>query len=418
MKTHLKTFFKRLYQKALFEEDILSTSAQVAFYFSFALFPLLLFLVSLFGIIIDSANEFRNELFFYLRQIMPYSAFDLVQKTIEEVTENSSGSKLTIGLLIALWSASAGIDSLRIALNSVYSLEEKRSWINTKLLSLAMTFSLTILITVACGIVFYGWKFLSFIFDAINFSIPSPFFLMILQWITVLIVLMLIYGLLYNFLPMHKPHTWVWITPGSITGIILWLTLSYAFRTYLSFFNTYDKTYGSLGAVIILMLWLYLTALVILIGGIINATLQEITDPETAAEAEAKRELKLEKAKADRPAEEVEKMKQEHLATQKVLSADEENKIEKSLAVENSLEASSTEVIQNIPQTIASAAINEKTKAQTPALNKIELNKSELNKTENLAAKSEKPTNKQIVGLTAAGAFGFLMGLIYRKKDD
>ena len=232
MKTDLKTFFKRLYQKALFEEDILSTAAQVAFYFSFALFPLLLFLVSLFGIILESADEFRNELFFYLRQIMPFSAFELVQKTIEEVTENSSGGKLTLGLLIALWSASAGIDSLRIALNSVYSLEEKRSWFKTKLLSLVLTFSLTVLITIACGIVFYGWKFLSFILDMISLPIPSPFFLMILQWITVLVVLLIIYALLYNFLPMHKPHKWVWITPGSITGIILWLTVSYAFRLY------------------------------------------------------------------------------------------------------------------------------------------------------------------------------------------
>ena len=80
MKIDLKTFFKRLYQKALFEEDILSTAAQVAFYFSFALFPLLLFLVSLFGIILESADEFRDELFFYLRQIMPFSAFTLVKK--------------------------------------------------------------------------------------------------------------------------------------------------------------------------------------------------------------------------------------------------------------------------------------------------------------------------------------------------
>ena len=230
MKTDLKTFFKRLYQKALFEEDILSSAAQVAFYFSFALFPLLLFLISLFGIILESADEFRSELFFYLRQIMPYSAFELVQNTIKEVTENSSGGKLTIGLLIALWSASAGVDSLRIALNSVYSLEEKRSWCQTKFLSLFLTFSLTVLITIACGIVFYGWKFISIILITINLPIPSPFFLMIFQWIIVLVVLLITYGLLYNFLPMHEPHKWIWITPGSITGIILWLSLSYAFR--------------------------------------------------------------------------------------------------------------------------------------------------------------------------------------------
>ena len=270
MKIELKAFFKRLYEKALFEEDILSTAAQVAFYFSFALFPLLLFLISLLGIILGTADDLRGELFFYLRQIMPYSAFDLVQKTITEVMENSSGGKLTIGILIALWSASAGVDSLRIALNSVYNLEEKRSWFKTKLVALISTLALTVLIMVATGIVFYGWKFLSLILDTINLPIPSLFFLMILQWITVLVVLLIIYGLIYNFLPYHKPFKWVWITPGAITGILLWLSVSYLFRLYLSYFNSYDKTYGSLGAVIILMLWLYLTALVILIGGIIK----------------------------------------------------------------------------------------------------------------------------------------------------
>lgn len=324
MKTELKPFFKRLYQKALFEEDILSSAAQVAFYFSFALFPLLLFLVSLFGLILVSADDFRSELFYYLRQIMPYSAFKLVQDTIREVTENSSGGKLTLGLLIALWSASAGIDSLRIALNSVYSLEEKRSWIKTKLQSIILTFSLTVLITIACGIVFYGWKFLSLILETLKLPVASPFFLIILQWITILAVLLIIFGILYNFLPMHKPHKWVWITPGSITGIVLWLTASYSFRLYLSYFNTYDKTYGSLGAVIILMLWLYLTALVILIGGIINATLQEMTDPEAAAEAAKQSELKLEKAKTEMSPEELEKIKAEHRETREELTGEKE----------------------------------------------------------------------------------------------
>ena len=401
MKIDLKAFFKRLYQKALFEEDILSTAAQVAFYFSFALFPMLLFLVSLFGIILESADEFRTELFFYLRQIMPFSAFELVQNTIKEVTENSSGGKLTLGLLIALWSASAGIDSLRIALNSVYSLEEERSWFTTKFQSLVLTFSLTVLITIACGFVFYGWKFLSFLLDMISLPVPSPFFLMILQWITVLVVLLIIYALLYNFLPMHKPHKWVWITPGSITGIILWLTLSYAFRLYLSYFNSYDKTYGSLGAVIILMLWLYMTALVILIGGIINATLQEMTDPETAAEADKKSELKLEKAKADRPAAEVEKQKAEHKETQEELSGDktiDDEETEKTLTVPIKTESQiSTNPEKNI-------TFENETQALNPSFSAEPIN--------------EKPTNKQIIGLTVAGAFGFLMGLFFRKKDE
>ena len=99
---------------------------------------------------------------------------------------------------------------------------------------------------------------------------------------TVFVVLISIFAIIYNYLPTHKKYNWVWITPGAIIGIFLWLFFPMAFKLYLGYFDSYDKTYGSLGAVIILMLWLYLTALVILIGGTINAVLQEFTDPETA----------------------------------------------------------------------------------------------------------------------------------------
>ncbi len=285
----IKDYFFRLYDKAFNEEDLLSSAAQVAFFFVFALFPLLLFLVSLFGLILESAADMRTELFFYLRQVLPGTASDLVQTTIAQVTESSSGGKLTFGILVALYSASAGIDSTRIALNGVYNLTETRPWWKTKSLSILLTFVLAILITIALGIVFYGGKFLAFILDSIHLPVPSPLFLGVLQTVTVLIVLILTFALLYNYLPKHKKPTWVWITPGAISGIVLWLALSYAFRLYLGYFNTYDKTYGSLGAVIILMLWLYLTALVILIGGSMNAVLQEYTDPDTAKAGEKKK---------------------------------------------------------------------------------------------------------------------------------
>ena len=280
-----KEFFWRLYTKGFDEEDLLSNAAQVAYFFLFALFPLLLFLVSIFGIVLDSASDLRAEMFQYLRQTMPGSAYELVQKTIEEVTENSSGGKLTFGILIALYSASAGIDSLRIALNGVYNLAEKRPWWKTKLLSLAMTLGLGVLVTVALGIVLYGSKFTTLLLNSLNLPIQSPVIISILQTAIAGLVLVSIFALLYNYLPQHKDYKWVWISPGAIIGILLWVLLSLGFRLYLSYFNTYDKTYGSLGAVIILMLWLYLTAFVILIGGSINAVLQEFTDPETAEAA-------------------------------------------------------------------------------------------------------------------------------------
>jgi len=282
---NFKEFFWRLYTKGFDEEDLLSNAAQVAYFFLFALFPLLLFLVSIFGIVLGSASDLRTEMFQYLRQAMPGSAYELVQKTIEEVTESSTGGKLTFGILVALYSASAGIDSLRIALNGVYNLAEKRPWWKTKLLSLAMTLGLGILVTIALGIVLYGSKFTTLLLNSLNLPIQSPVIITILQTIIAIIVLVSLFALLYNYLPQHKSYKWVWITPGAVIGIILWLLLSFGFRTYLSYFDSYDKTYGSLGAVIILMLWLYLTAFVSLIGGSINAVLHEFSDPETAEAA-------------------------------------------------------------------------------------------------------------------------------------
>lgn len=279
----LKIILYRLYDK-FWDEDILSSSAQVAFYLSFSLFPLLLFLVNLFGLILGSALDLREELFSYLRQIMPFSAYALVQKTILEVSENSSGGKLTIGFLVALWSASAGMDSLRVALNHVYKIKESRSWWLTKIESLILTLLLIFLLLFVLGTVFYGWKFLSLLLSLMNLPIKSIVFLSILQWVSFIIVLLLTFGMVYNFLPDLKERKKIWISYGSVTAIGLWLLLTNGFRLYLNYFNNYDKTYGSLGAVIILMLWLYLTSLVILIGGALNSVLDEMKTDEISDE--------------------------------------------------------------------------------------------------------------------------------------
>lgn len=276
-KDNFKAFLRRVYDR-FFEEDLMNSAAQVAFYFTFALFPLILFLISLSGIILESAVELRQEMFSYLSRIMPSSAFRLVQETIKEVTEGSSGGKLTIGLLVALWSASAGIDSLRSALNSVYNLKERRSLWKTRGISLVVTLAVTLLVTIAAGGIFYGWKIFLYIIQWLSLPAPAPFVLIIVQWVVVFSVLILIFALLYNFLPNNELFAWEWVTPGAITGIVLWLLLSYSFRLYLSYFDSYSATYGSLGAVIILLLWLYLTALVILIGGLINSVMENMTD--------------------------------------------------------------------------------------------------------------------------------------------
>ena len=270
-----KQFFKRLYERA-FEADVFSRSAEIAFYFSFALFPLLLFLISLLGIILVSADGVKRELFIYLRQIMPLQVYDLVRATIDEVVDKSSSGKLTLGLLFTLWSASAGFDAVRNGLNGVYRVRETRPWWRTKLQSLLLTFVITTLAGFILALVFYGWQLFGVMLSAIGLEVSSPWVLTVIQWIAALLLIFLICELMYNLLPNRHQFTWLRVMPGSVVAILLWILFSAIFRIYLAHFDTYNKAYGSLGAVIVMMLWLYLTASALMVGGAINSVLRQM----------------------------------------------------------------------------------------------------------------------------------------------
>jgi len=271
-----KRFFGLLYSR-IWETDLFNRAAQVGFYFSFSLFPLLFFLVSLTGLVLESTDSLRNELYSYFGRVLPGSAYELVKTTVQEVTSGSSSGKLTLGLLITLWSASAGVDSVRSALNAVYRLPETRNWFRMKVQSIALTFAIVILIGSVVGIFFYGWRIAQVAIGAIGYHIASPLALVAIQWVAVILVLLFACELIFNLLPNFRKLEWIWITPGSVVAILLWIGLTSAFRLYLVFFDSYNRTYGSLGAVIILMLWLYLTSIALLAGGLINAVLNEIT---------------------------------------------------------------------------------------------------------------------------------------------
>lgn len=263
-------FFKEIYGKAG-NPDILSRSAQVAFYFAFSLFPMLFFLISLFALILDSTVKLQQELFAYLGQIMPAAAYELVERTVAEVISSSTPGKVTFGLFATLWSASAGIDSLRNALNAIYGLKERRKWWKRKLQSVAITLLFIILTAFVLLTVFYGWRIFQTAFAAVGLGSTPDILLIAVQWTTILFVMLFAFDVLYNLLPYQKERVWWWISPGALAAIALWLLLTRAFAVYLAYFSSYDKTYGSLGAVMILLLWLYLTALVLIIGGAINS---------------------------------------------------------------------------------------------------------------------------------------------------
>lgn len=274
-----RRFFGDVWMRTL-DADIFSRAAQVAFYFTFSLFPLLYFIVTILGMVLNSADDLRSELFIYLQRIMPVAVYELVYRTVDEIIKDSSTTKLAVGLAVALWSASAGVDGLRNALNAIYGLRERRSWFLTKVQALSLTAIMIILVAGILMIVFYGWITIQSGFETIGLSVKSTLLVSTIQWVSILLIMLFACELIYNVLPDLRVRRWTWLNAGSIVAIISWLILSTGFRTYLAFYNSYNRTYGSLGAVMIMMLWLYLTAFVLMLGGIINSSLSMLKDSE------------------------------------------------------------------------------------------------------------------------------------------
>ena len=268
-------FARRLYNK-FHATDVLGRSANVAFYFSFAFFPFLFFLLSLFGIVLESTDDLRSELFRYLSRVMPPSAYELVRNTVEEIIKTSSGGKLTIGLLVTLWSASAGAGGVRKAMNAVYELKETRPWWQNRIQSVVLTLMFILLIAFGLIVVTVGWNAVEAAVAASGLGLASGWLLDVIEWSVVILLMILTTSVIYSWVPNFKKFHWYWISPGAIVAIVLWIVFTSGFRSYLQYFNTYNRTYGSLGAVIILMLWMYLTGMAIILGGAINSVLNEM----------------------------------------------------------------------------------------------------------------------------------------------
>lgn len=266
-------------------------AAELSFYFLLALVPLLIFLTSIIGIVLGPSTGARRALFRYLARIMPPSAFQLIDATMQEISEGSSGGKLSFGLLAALWAASNGMGAITESLNVAYDIEEGRSWWKQRLVAIVLTIALSILIVSALILVVAGARIGEGIASAYGFGPAFAVAWKIIQWPLVVACLVLAFALIYYFAPDRRDRAWYWLTPGAVIGVGLWLLVSLVFRLYLHFFNSYNATYGSLGAVIILMLWLYFTGVAVLIGGEINAEIER-----AAAEEEIGRSLSSDKS--------------------------------------------------------------------------------------------------------------------------
>jgi len=283
----------RLAIKKIGTDELSTRSAALSYYFILALFPMLLFLLSLVGVIAGPNSHLRDTIISSIGRLAPGSASELIQRVVSQTLKSGSGIKLAVGIIGALWAASGGMSAVAVSLNVIYRVKKTRPWWKQKATVVGLTLGLAALIIVALVLVLYGGSIGTAIANHVGLGSAFAWAWKVLQWPVAFGAMLLSYSLVYYFGPDLEERRWYWVTPGAVTGVVLWLVASVGFRIYLHFFNSYSATYGSLGAAIILMLWLYITGFAILVGGEVNWVIEN-EDKRTAEMERKRRALQIE----------------------------------------------------------------------------------------------------------------------------
>jgi len=246
-------------------------AAQLSYYFLFALFPFLFFVVTLAAYL--PMKGVIDELLARVDPLMPDEAMAIIRVQLTSLATRQRPHLLTFGLALALWSASRGVDALRTSLNLSYDVKESRPWWRTQGTALLITICTSVLMLVAVIGLSLGGHAGLWVASHLHVDKFWPLLWDWLRWPITALGVMLVFALLYYFLPDVKQE-WRFITPGSVIGTCLWLFACWLFSIYADNFGSYDRTYGSIGGVIVLLTWLYVTGLIFIAGGEINALIE------------------------------------------------------------------------------------------------------------------------------------------------
>ncbi len=264
---------KRTFQSFL-DDNLLSRAAELGYYFLFALFPTLVSASAILGLAAKSASQIYVHLLDYMALVIPASAFNLVVETFNQTTAASTAGKVTFGLVAAVWSASVGFSAIQDGMNTVYRVKETRPYWKARGSAILVTMLLSVLVTVNLTVLLGGDYLARKARAAIDhhwLGAIAGGTLHTISGVMAVAVLMLLFAAVYYFAPDLKNKRWHWLTPGGTMGIGGWLLASFGLRLYLHYFNNFSLTYGSLGAVIILLTWFYITGLMLLFGAEVNS---------------------------------------------------------------------------------------------------------------------------------------------------
>jgi membrane protein len=265
----------------VWEDEVLGRCAELAYFFLFSAFPLLLFLTTLLGYLAGQNAALRWDLFWYIARISPSDEVtSLLNNTLNEITAARSGSKLYFSLAAAVWVASNGMIAVSRTLNRACGLRETRPWWKRRLVAILLTIAFTAQVIAALGLILYGGVIADKLAERLEIGVYLVVLWHLLRWLLVAVFLLFSFEVVYNYAPnLGETANRQWGTPGAVTGVSLFLGASYGFRVYLGYFQSYTKAYGGLGAVILLLVWFYLTAFSLIMGGEVNSEIaREISE--------------------------------------------------------------------------------------------------------------------------------------------
>lgn len=252
------------------KDDMTTYASALAYRAIFSLFPFLLFLIAMLGVL--DLQEFFTWLREQVSLVLPPDALELVNPVIDQMQNQKSGL-LSVGIVVALWSASIGVRSLMNAMNKAYGVEEGRPAWKLMLLSVLYTIGLAVILLLAAGLMIIGPQVIEWLAEQVGLKEIVVTLWTWLRWPVIVILMMLVVAVLYYVTP-DVEQEFRFITPGSVLAVIVWIAASVGFGVYVGNFGNYDATYGSVGAVIVLLLYFYISAAVLLFGAEMNSVIE------------------------------------------------------------------------------------------------------------------------------------------------
>jgi membrane protein len=259
-------------------DNVTLLAAGVAFFGLLALVPALVALVSVYGLVADPSRV--DEQVEDVLGAAPSEVRDLVTSQLSSITDDAGGAlglAAAISLIVALWSASSGVKNLIAAINAAYDEDETRGFVKLRSVSLAFTLGAIVFLVASFILI----AVLPSVLADTGLGTAGRILAGVLRWVVLLVGMLMALAVLYRYGPDRDNPTWSWVSPGAIMATVLWLIGSALFAFYTANFGKYNETYGSLGAVVVVMLWLYISALAVILGAELNAELERQTARDT-----------------------------------------------------------------------------------------------------------------------------------------